>query len=226
VPPKDPAGKARGYGFAAGDQNRERIAQVAARLILEHGITDWTHAKRKAARQLMLSEREPLPGDDEVEAALAEHQDLFGGEEHAQSLRAQREEALVWMRRLAEFRPMLIGGVASGWAGEHNDIRLDLVADDQKSVELVLINHDVPYRIGPLRHADAPAVLLIDTEHGGLRLTVRDEREARQRPRRSEEVRLDAVALARLLAAAADEPAEDDADGDAEQPAGRGPPAR
>src|SRR4051812_11983033 len=157
-------------GFGAGDQNRERIAQVAARLILEHGITDWTHAKRKAARQLMLPEREALPGDDEVEAALAEHQEIFGGDEHVASLRAQREEALVWMRRLAEFRPMLVGGVASGWAGEHNDIRLDLVADDQKAVELVLINHDVPYRVGPMRSADAPSVLLIETDRGGVRL--------------------------------------------------------
>ena len=221
MPPKD-AGKGRWPG--AGTENRERIAQVAARLILEHGITDWTHAKRKAARQLMLPEREALPGDDEVEIALAEHQELFGGDEHVASLRAQREEALVWMRRLAEFRPVLVGGVASGWAGEHNDIRLDLVADDQKAVELVLINHDVPYRVGPMRSADAPSVLLIDTDRGGVRLTVRDEREARQRPRRGDDVRLDAVALARLLDGSAtdDDPDGADRDGEAGEAPTRG----
>jgi hypothetical protein len=38
--------------------------------IAEHGITDWSLAKRKAARELMLPEREALPGDDEVQAAL------------------------------------------------------------------------------------------------------------------------------------------------------------
>jgi len=211
MPPKD-SGKGRWPG--AGSENRERIAQVAARLILEHGISDWTHAKRKAARQLMLPEREALPGDDEVEAALAEHQEIFGGDEHVASLRAQREEALVWMRRLAEFRPVLVGGVASGWAGEHNDIRLDLLADDQKTVELVLINHDVPYRVGPMRSAEAPSVLLIDTGRGGLRLTVRDEREARQRPRRGDDVRLDAEALARLLAQEDLDDDEDDGDDD------------
>ena len=189
----------RGRSFASGaeEQNRERIAQVAARLILEHGITDWSHAKRKAARQLMLSEREGLPGDDEVEAALTEHQALFGGEEHAQSLRDQREEALRWMKRLAEFQPKLVGGVAAGWAGEHNDIRLELIADDQKAVELALINADVAYRVGPMRSASAPAQLYIDTRVGGVRLTVLDEREARSR--RRDEARLDAVALARLL---------------------------
>jgi hypothetical protein len=195
-----PAARVRTLGAAGGDgHNRERIAQVAARLILEHGIADWSLAKRKAARQLMLSEREGLPGDDEVEQALTEHQALFGGDEHAATLREQRTEALRWMRRLAEFNPRLVGGVASGWAGEHNDIRLDLIADDQKAVELVLINAGVDYRVGPMRSADAPAQLLIDTPAGGLRLTVRVERDARRRPRRDGAVRLDIDALARLV---------------------------
>ena len=35
-------------------QDRARIAQAAARFIAEHGVTDWTQAKRKAARLLGL----------------------------------------------------------------------------------------------------------------------------------------------------------------------------
>jgi hypothetical protein len=189
---------ARGRVYAD-DHNRQRIAAVAARLIVEHGMTDWAQAKRKAARQLMLSPREALPGDDEVEAALAEHQAIFGGEEQAATLQAQREEALDWMQRLAEFRPVLAGGVAAGWASEHSDIRLELVADDPKAVELLLINDDVRYGVVPTRSADAPPQLAIDTPCGCVRLVVRDPREARQRPRREGEVRLDAAALARLL---------------------------
>lgn len=192
--------KGRGFGSAAEEQNRQRIAQTAARLIVEHGITDWAHAKRKAARQLMLSAREALPGDDEVEAALTEHQALFGGEEHAATLREQREEALVWMRRLRAFQPLLVGGVAAGWATEHSDIRLELACDDQKAVELMLINGEVEYRAGPMRGPDAPTELYIETRRGGVRLIVRDEREARQRPRRGEtKARLDAAQLERLL---------------------------
>jgi len=113
------ASKGRPYSpdpFGRDAQNRVRIAQAAARLIVEHGLTDWSLAKRKAARQLMLSEREALPDDGEIEVALAEHHALFGGGEHAAALRAQREEALVWLRRLDEFRPVLVGGVAAGWA--------------------------------------------------------------------------------------------------------------
>ena len=194
--PRASLSRGRAYAGAQSD-NRERIAQLAARLILEHGITDWSLAKRKAARQLMLSERDGLPGDDEVEAALTEHQALYGGDEHAATLRAQREEALRWMRRLADFNPRLVGGVAAGWAGEYNDIRLELIADDQKAVELVLINGEVSYRVGPMRSAAAPAQLYIDTDAGGLRLTIMDEREARSR--RRDDMRLDAAALMRLL---------------------------
>jgi hypothetical protein len=193
---------ARGRAYVADDHNRQRIAAVAARLIVEHGMTDWAQAKRKAARQLMLSPREALPGDDEVEAALAEHQAIFGGEEQAATLREQRAEALDWMQRLAEFRPVLVGGVAAGWASEHSDIRLDLVADDAKALELMLINADVRYGVVPGRNADAPPQLEIDTARGSVRLTIRDPREARQRPRREREVRLDAVAVGKLLEAA------------------------
>lgn len=183
--------------------DRIRIAQGAARLIVEHGIADWSLAKRKAARALMLPERTALPGDDEVEAALTEHHAIFGGAEHEAALRAQREEALRWMRRLAAFRPRLVGGVAEGWATRHSDIRLELVADDTKMVELELINAGLDYRPLPER---APGVgeLHLDTAVAPVRLVIRSEAASRQLPRRDRrgqaEVRLDADALARVLA--------------------------
>lgn len=185
-------------------QNRARIAQAAARFIAEHGIADWSLAKRKAVRLLGLPEREALPGDDEIEAALVEYHALFGGEAHAARLRAQREEALRWMRNLAAFAPELAGGAAAGWATAHSDIRLELVATDAKDVELALLNAGVAYRS---MHADrdGAAELYIDGKVAGVRLSVRSAAVARQRPLRdrggNEAVRLDAAALAALLAA-------------------------
>jgi hypothetical protein len=186
----------------ASNQNRVRIAQAAARLIVEHGITDWTLAKRKAARQLMLPEREALPGDDEVAAALAEHHALFAPEAHARQLRAQRESALRWMGRLAHFEPLLTGGVAAGWATEHSDIRIELVAADPKAVELVLLNAGVIYRTMSADR-DGAAELLVNDRDEAIRLSVRTPEQARQRPRRDrhgqEEVRLTAEAVEALL---------------------------
>lgn len=178
-------------------QNRARIADLAARLIAEHGLSDWSLAKRKAVRQLMLPERSTLPGDDEIQVALAALHSLFGGDEHAATLHAQRQEALTWLRALAEFTPLLVGGVAAGWATEHSDIRIELVADDSKAVELALINRHVAYRVAPGIAQHAAPELLIDTPHGDVRLIVRTPFGARQR--RREEVRVDAEALAQML---------------------------
>ena len=201
--------KGRPYGpdpFGRDAQNRVRIAQTAARLIAEHGISDWSLAKRKAARQLMLSAREALPDDGEIEAALTEHHALFGGEAHIAGLRRQREQALAWMRRLSAFEPALVGGVAAGWATAHSDIRVELVADDAKAVELALINNGVAYRLPPLQRADAPAELFIETSAGGLRLIVRSASAQRQRPQRDAQgqpvVRLSIAALEAMLASA------------------------
>lgn len=206
-PPRAPTAERR-HGdrrssFAAPGHERESIAQLAAQLIAEHGIADWALAKRKAARQLGLPERGALPGDDEIEDALRDYHVLFGGDEHEATLRAQREEALAWMRRLAGFRPLLVGGVAEGWATEHSDIRLELSADDAKAVELALINGGAAYRSLPPRSADAQADLYIETRRGVVRLTVRTREAARRLPRRDRhgrpETRLDADGLRALL---------------------------
>jgi len=193
----------RDDAYAVDSHERLGIAQVAARLIVEHGIGDWSLAKRKAARQLGLPDRAALPGDDEVEEALLDYHAIFGGEAHREMLREKRAEALSWMRRLADFRPVLVGGVAGGWATEHSDVRIDLVTDDGKSVELLLINEGREYRHAPSRHADDPMELWIDTPRTGIRLRVRTHREARQVPRRNrhgqEALRLDAAAVAALL---------------------------
>lgn len=183
-------------------QDRIRIAQTAARYIAEHGIADWSLAKRKAVRELGLPEREALPGDNEIEAALLEYHALYGGAVHATRLHDQRTEALRWMQHLRTFAPELVGGVAAGWATAHSDICLELVASDAKDVEFALLNAKVAYRT---MHGDrdGAAELYIDTAVAGLRLSIRSAFAARQRPPRErhgqEPVRLDTFALTALL---------------------------
>jgi len=190
--------------FGREAQDRNRIAQVAAKLIAEHGIVDWSLAKRKAVRQLMLPDRAALPGDDEIEIALVDYHALFGGEQHVAQLRAQREEALRWMQRLAQFEPVLVGGVAVGWASAHSDIQIHLVAANAKIVELALINAGVAYR-SMNADDDGPQRIHVDSASGSsVRLSVRTPEEARQRPRRDrhgvETARLTADELVALLA--------------------------
>ena len=75
-------------------------------------------------------------------------------------LRRQRTEALAWMQRLAQWEPLLVGGVAAGWATEHSDVRLELVADDPKAVEIALASAGVAYAALPPRDDDDAATHL------------------------------------------------------------------
>ena len=193
-------GRARG-GDARAKRERLQIAQTAARLIAEHGLTDWSLAKQKAARQLMLPDSAALPSNEEVEEALGSYHSLFAAAPHEASLRRQREEALAWMTRFAAWEPLLVGGVAAGWATAHSDIRLELVADDAKTVEMALASEGVRYAALPPREDGAGAELLIETPRASLRVAVLTPATRRNRPRRPDEVRLSASALESLLGA-------------------------
>jgi hypothetical protein len=120
------------------------IAATAARLIVEEGA-DYGAAKRRAREQLGLPARASLPDNDLVEAEVREYIAIFCADSQPRELRALREQALVWMERVAEFRPHLAGSVWHGTATRLSDIYLSLFCDDPKSAEISLINHNVRY---------------------------------------------------------------------------------
>jgi hypothetical protein len=177
---------------------RAHIAQATARLIAEHGLTDWAAAKRKACRELGLPERTALPANDEVEQALHNYNTLFRQGSQPLSLRAQREAAMKWMDELARWRPVLVGGAAAGWATEHSDVHLELEAEDPKEVELALINSGVEYATAPANDASMGVELLVDGEPCGIRLSILSPVQRRNRPRR-DDIRLSSAELRRLL---------------------------
>lgn len=185
-------------------RDRTRIAQAAARLVAEHGITDWSLAKRKAARQLMLPHGAALPSNDDLLQALTEHQALFGGQAHAASLRRQRETGLAWMMRLAPWAPLLVGGAAAGWATEHSDVRIELIAEDPKAVEIALASSGVAYAASsPGDESEKPpglTQLRIATPQASIRLLILMPQQRRNRPRDDPEPRLTAGEVAALLA--------------------------
>jgi hypothetical protein len=184
-----------------GLRNRVRIAQVAARLIAEHGLSDWAAAKRKACRELGFGEREPLPGNEEIEQALRDYNSLFQPQAQAASLRAQRMMALEWMERLSSWRPLLVGGVAAGWATAHSDVRLELEAEDPKAVELGLINAGIEYTPAAPAAGTAPGARLnAGRGTAAVRLDIVSPQQRRNRPRRNGEERLSLSDLKLLLA--------------------------
>lgn len=127
---------------------RERVAQLAAQLMHEHGIQDFALAKRKAARQLGIAEAHNLPGNSEIEAALKDYQALFHQDTHPAVLQQLRGIAIETMEMLADFNPYLTGSVLNGTANEHSDIQIELFTDNEKDVELYLLNQGIQFKQG------------------------------------------------------------------------------
>ena len=126
------------------DTGKSEIAAVAARMVVEEGL-EFGPAKRRAAKQLGLPGRAVLPGNDEIEDAVAAYIALFCADTQPNELLALRRLALVWMERMAEFWPHLSGAVWHGTATRLSDIYIQLFCDDSKSAEISLIDHQVNY---------------------------------------------------------------------------------
>lgn len=129
------------------DRARTMLAQEAARIIVDQGIQDYRVAKTKAAERLGITGRGSLPGNPEIEHAIAEHLKLFGRESHVDLLRFLREAALSAMGLLAAFTPRLVGPVLHGTAAANSAVNLHVFADDTEQVAKVLADSSVQYRI-------------------------------------------------------------------------------
>lgn len=128
------------------DSMKTEIATTAARMVVEEGL-EYGPAKRRAVKQLGLPARTSLPDNDLVEDSVREYIGLFCAETQPAELQALRRLAVMWMERLAVFRPYLGGAVWHGTATRLSDIYLQLFCDDPKSAEIALIDHRVDYDV-------------------------------------------------------------------------------
>ncbi len=130
------------------DAERARyvVAQEAARIIVDHGVRDYRLAKQKAADRLGVNGRGSLPGNAEIESAVAEQLQIFGRESHADHLRLMRIAALSAMELLAAFTPRLVGPVLVGTADENSAVNLHVFADSAEAVAMELSDLGVRYR--------------------------------------------------------------------------------
>lgn len=136
----------RNHPLPDADRVAAEIAAAAARLIVEDGM-EYGPAKHQAAQLLGLPKRTPLPGNDLVETEVRDYIALFCPDTQAAELAALRQLAVIWMKRLAVFRPHLGGAVWRGTATRRNDIYLQLFCDDSKSAEIALIDQRVAYDV-------------------------------------------------------------------------------
>lgn len=147
---------------------RQLVAQEAARVMAEEGVSDYLVAKRKAAERLGAPDTRNLPRNREIQDALIDHQRLFGGAEQEALVRELRHAAVEAMRFLQRFQPRLVGSVLQGTATEHSDINLHLFAETPEELVLFLMEHDIPFesaerrfRFGREEYVNIPVYRLV-----------------------------------------------------------------
>ena len=150
----------------------EEIAAAAARLIVEEGM-EYGPAKRRAARSLGRSRAAQLPGNDEVEEEVRSYLAIFCADTQPAELVALRAAAMIWMERLAEFRPHLTGAVWRGTATRLNNIHLQLYCDDSKAAELALIDRRVDFEVGSVQGPRGDEVTVLSIAHTSVELNER-----------------------------------------------------
>ena len=193
---------------------RRHIAYLAARLMAVDGIADYATAKQKAARQAGLADAQALPDNSEIEEALREYQGLFQGEEQPEHLRYLREVAVKVMREFDDFRPVLVGSVLNGTAGQHSDVNLQLYADDSKALTMFLVNRRYRFEEGTREvrrggRVDEVPQIALEVDDVTVTMTVLDRDDERFAARAREEETPQRARLAeveRLLAASAGQP--------------------
>ncbi len=128
---------------------RRQIAFEAARLMYDRQETEYYRAKQKAAARICKGWVKPadLPSNTEIRDAIQAFARLLEGDSRNANLQAMRLAALQMMRRLALFRPRLIGSVLTGHTREGSDIDLHVFSDSAEAVTHLLDHDGLSYQI-------------------------------------------------------------------------------
>lgn len=105
--------------------SQQRVAEEAARLMVDGIESEYLQAKERALLMLGMTGKERLPSNREVRQWIGRLSRLDLGEEGVKRrLAAMRAIALELLAELDEFDPYLIGSTLSGEIREHSDIDL------------------------------------------------------------------------------------------------------
>jgi hypothetical protein len=162
------------------------IAQQAARMMAEEGVHDYAYAKKKAGRQLGISENSALPTNAEIEEEIRLYHEIYNADEQPFELAKLRKAALMTMQLFERFNPRLTGSVLDGTAGKFAQTEIHLFADSAKEIEIFLLSQQIPFESSEksFRISDKPSkdkkekvrktvpVFTLETELGLQKLSV------------------------------------------------------
>ena len=134
----------------ADERTRRRIAFLAAQMMYNRTESEYFTAKRKAAKQLGVEYRHrpgELPSNAEIRDQIQAMARIHEGPKRLENLHDMRLEALRLMRKLARFRPRLIGSVWTGHVREGSDIDIHIFSDSQALVTDTLSEYALDYEV-------------------------------------------------------------------------------
>jgi predicted nucleotidyltransferase len=140
------------------DRLRRLIAQEAARIMYEEGVSEYRDAKRKAARRFgpekALSLGSHLPSNAEIHEEVQRLIGIYEEDLLPERLLRLRLVALRQMELLNAFHPYLVGSVLSGAVTERSDVDLHLFAESCEEVEEFLQGEGIPFEteVVTIRH--------------------------------------------------------------------------
>ncbi|EAV46719.1 hypothetical protein N9K12_00060 [Methylophilaceae bacterium] len=124
---------------------RLSIANKAAEIIMEEGITDYQYAKKKAVRYLDLDTVDLLPSNDEIDKALLDYRLIFKAELDIELVKTIKTEALRIMKFFESFNPYFVTQLSEGLLPKYPIIQINLFSDNMKEVEYILLNNNIPF---------------------------------------------------------------------------------
>lgn len=156
--------------------SKTSITQEAARIICEEQLTDYRLAKQKAAQRLGLGTKSPMPDNADVQKAVVEYQQLFGGTAYRQQLHDMRLTAVKAMKLLAPFHPRLVGAVVTGAVTAAHRVQLHAFAEKPEALDIFLQDCKVQFEQGErtYRHARGAEqhIPLASFDAGGIGIDV------------------------------------------------------
>ncbi|MDG2252430.1 MAG: hypothetical protein P8K73_02140 [Methylophilaceae bacterium] len=126
-------------------QARIIIANRAAEIIMEEGITDYHFAKKKAARYLGYKSSDLLPSNDEIDYALNEYQKIYQVDIDVSLIEKIKNEALLIMELFKNFNPHLLGQLIDGLIPKYPILQINLYTDNMKEIEYLLLNNNIMF---------------------------------------------------------------------------------
>lgn len=164
------------------------LVREAARILVEERLTDYRLAKQKASQRLGLSLRTAMPANADIQAAVLEYQQLFGGDAYHAQLRRMRKTALEVMTLLADFSPRMVGAAATGAAHGGHRLQLHCFTDMAEALDLFFLERGIAFETGERRYRfsdgrtqDIP-LLHFDAGGVGVDIAIFDELGRRQKP--------------------------------------------